>query len=152
MSLQKTFLRVLHEKRFRPVGSTTEMQSDFRLLAATNRDLEPMDTEVYSNTGGQASKATPLGAIAKFASAGKHTGKKDLARMLEAGFTGTIYPVNPKADEILGLPVTKSIDALPDGIDLAVIVVPVAAVVPSMTAFVCVLTLLQAYALKWMLP
>ncbi len=42
MSLQKTFLRVLHEKRFRPVGSTTEMQSDFRLVAATNRDLEPM--------------------------------------------------------------------------------------------------------------
>jgi two-component system, NtrC family, response regulator len=42
MSLQKTFLRVLHEKRFRPVGATTEMQSDFRLLAATNRDLETM--------------------------------------------------------------------------------------------------------------
>jgi pyruvate-ferredoxin/flavodoxin oxidoreductase len=40
-----------------------------------------MDTEVYSNTGGQASKATPLGAIAKFAAAGKVTGKKDLARM-----------------------------------------------------------------------
>ncbi|MEL7641970.1 MAG: pyruvate:ferredoxin (flavodoxin) oxidoreductase [Solidesulfovibrio sp.] len=40
-----------------------------------------MDTEVYSNTGGQASKATPLGAIAKFAAAGKVTGKKDLAGM-----------------------------------------------------------------------
>lgn len=37
-----------------------------------------LDTEVYSNTGGQCSKATPLGAIAKFASAGKRVAKKDL--------------------------------------------------------------------------
>jgi pyruvate-ferredoxin/flavodoxin oxidoreductase len=37
-----------------------------------------LDTEVYSNTGGQASKATPRGAVAKFAAAGKGTGKKDL--------------------------------------------------------------------------
>lgn len=40
-----------------------------------------MDTEVYSNTGGQSSKATPTGAVAKFAAAGKRTSKKDLARM-----------------------------------------------------------------------
>ncbi len=40
-----------------------------------------MDTEVYSNTGGQSSKATPLGAVAQFAAAGKRTGKKDLGRM-----------------------------------------------------------------------
>ncbi len=40
-----------------------------------------MDTEVYSNTGGQASKSTPLGSVAKFAAAGKRTGKKDLGRM-----------------------------------------------------------------------
>ncbi|MHC4444469.1 MAG: pyruvate:ferredoxin (flavodoxin) oxidoreductase [Planctomycetota bacterium] len=40
-----------------------------------------LDTEVYSNTGGQASKATPLGAAAKFASAGKSVGKKDLGLM-----------------------------------------------------------------------
>jgi len=40
-----------------------------------------MDTEVYSNTGGQSSKATPLGSIAKFAASGKKTGKKDLGRM-----------------------------------------------------------------------
>ncbi|MBT1073560.1 pyruvate:ferredoxin (flavodoxin) oxidoreductase [Pelotalea chapellei] len=40
-----------------------------------------LDTEIYSNTGGQCSKATPLGSIAKFASAGKRTAKKDLGRM-----------------------------------------------------------------------
>jgi len=40
-----------------------------------------MDTEVYSNTGGQSSKATPTGAVAKFAAGGKPTCKKDLGRM-----------------------------------------------------------------------
>jgi pyruvate-ferredoxin/flavodoxin oxidoreductase len=48
-----------------------------------------MDTEVYSNTGGQMSKATPLGASAKFASAGKKIGKKDLA--LQAVSYGNVY-------------------------------------------------------------
>ncbi len=42
-------------------------------------NLFVMDTEVYSNTGGQASKATPLGAVAQFAAGGKRTNKKDLA-------------------------------------------------------------------------
>jgi pyruvate-ferredoxin/flavodoxin oxidoreductase len=40
-----------------------------------------LDTEVYSNTGGQSSKATPMGAVAKFAAGGKPTRKKDLGRM-----------------------------------------------------------------------
>jgi pyruvate-ferredoxin/flavodoxin oxidoreductase len=44
-------------------------------------NLLVLDTEVYSNTGGQQSKATPLGAAAKFASAGKETPKKDLGMM-----------------------------------------------------------------------
>jgi pyruvate-ferredoxin/flavodoxin oxidoreductase len=49
-------------------------------VLASNRKVNilVLDTEVYSNTGGQASKATPLGAVAKFASAGKETRKKDL--------------------------------------------------------------------------
>lgn len=45
MSIQKTFLRVLQEKRFRPVGDTKEIHSDFRLIAATNRSLESMVEE-----------------------------------------------------------------------------------------------------------
>ena len=43
-----------------------------------------VDTEVYSNTGGQSSKATPLGAVAQFQSSGKKSGKKDLGRMMMA--------------------------------------------------------------------
>ncbi len=52
-------------------------------VIASGRDVNilVLDTEVYSNTGGQSSKATPLGSIAKFAAAGKGTGKKDLGRM-----------------------------------------------------------------------
>ena len=51
-----------------------------------NRDVNilVLDTEVYSNTGGQASKATPTGAAAKFASAGKEVGKKDIGLMAMA--------------------------------------------------------------------
>jgi pyruvate-ferredoxin/flavodoxin oxidoreductase len=48
------------------------------LAAGRNVNVLVMDTEVYSNTGGQASKATPIGSIAKFAAAGKRIGKKDL--------------------------------------------------------------------------
>ncbi|CAK0758938.1 putative pyruvate-flavodoxin oxidoreductase [Gammaproteobacteria bacterium] len=50
-------------------------------VLAVGRDVNMLvlDTEVYSNTGGQTSKATPLGAVAKFAASGKQTAKKDLA-------------------------------------------------------------------------
>ncbi len=52
-------------------------------VVANNRDMNllVMNTEVYSNTGGQASKATPVGATAKFAAAGKDIAKKDLGLM-----------------------------------------------------------------------
>ena len=51
---------------------------DHVLASGRNVNVLVMDTEVYSNTGGQASKATPIGAVAKFAAAGKKIGKKDL--------------------------------------------------------------------------
>ena len=51
---------------------------DHVLASGQNVNILVLDTEVYSNTGGQASKATPLGAVAKFAAGGKPTGKKDL--------------------------------------------------------------------------
>jgi pyruvate-ferredoxin/flavodoxin oxidoreductase len=52
-------------------------------VLAMNRNVNVLvlDTEVYSNTGGQASKSTPTGSVAKFASSGKKTAKKDLGRM-----------------------------------------------------------------------
>ena len=60
-------------------------------VLASGRDVNVLvlDTEVYSNTGGQASKATPLGAVAKFASSGKTVPKKDLA--LQAIAYGNVY-------------------------------------------------------------
>ncbi len=60
-------------------------------VLASGRDVNVLvlDTEVYSNTGGQASKATPLGAVAKFAAAGKTVEKKDLA--LQAISYGSVY-------------------------------------------------------------
>jgi pyruvate-ferredoxin/flavodoxin oxidoreductase len=60
-------------------------------VLACGRDVNVLvlDTEVYSNTGGQASKATPLGAVAKFAAAGKRTRKKDLGQ--SAAAYGTVY-------------------------------------------------------------
>jgi len=60
-------------------------------VLASHRDVNVLvlDTEVYSNTGGQASKATPLGAAAKYATAGKSTAKKDLG--LEAMSYGHVY-------------------------------------------------------------
>ena len=60
-------------------------------VLASGRDVNVLilDTEVYSNTGGQASKATPLGAVAKFATGGKRTARKDLA--LQTIAYGNVY-------------------------------------------------------------
>jgi pyruvate-ferredoxin/flavodoxin oxidoreductase len=55
---------------------------DHVLASGKNINVLVLDTEVYSNTGGQASKASPLGAVARFAEAGKLTNKKDLGKMM----------------------------------------------------------------------
>jgi pyruvate-ferredoxin/flavodoxin oxidoreductase len=62
---------------------------DHVLASGRNVNVLVLDTEVYSNTGGQASKSTPRGAVAKFAAGGKPTGKKDLAMM--AVSYGSVY-------------------------------------------------------------
>ena len=62
---------------------------DHVLASGKNVNILVLDTEVYSNTGGQASKATPIGAIAKFAAAGKRVRKKDLG--LIASTYGYVY-------------------------------------------------------------
>ena len=62
---------------------------DHVLASGENVNVIVLDTEVYSNTGGQASKATPVGAIAKFAAAGKRVRKKDLG--LIASTYGYVY-------------------------------------------------------------
>jgi pyruvate-ferredoxin/flavodoxin oxidoreductase len=54
---------------------------DHVLASGEDINVLVMDTEVYSNTGGQSSKATPFGSVAKFAASGKKTAKKDLGRM-----------------------------------------------------------------------
>ncbi len=56
---------------------------DHVIAGGADVNLLVLDTEVYSNTGGQSSKATPTAAMAKFASAGKEMGKKDLGLMAE---------------------------------------------------------------------
>jgi pyruvate-ferredoxin/flavodoxin oxidoreductase len=62
---------------------------DHVLASSQNVNILVLDTEVYSNTGGQASKSTPRGAVAKFAAGGKRSAKKDLALM--AVNYGSVY-------------------------------------------------------------
>jgi pyruvate-ferredoxin/flavodoxin oxidoreductase len=62
---------------------------DHVIASGKNINLIVLDTEVYSNTGGQASKSTPLGAVAQFAAGGKSVAKKDLGMMAMA--YGSVY-------------------------------------------------------------
>ena len=81
---------------------------DHVLAQDRNVNVLVLDTEVYSNTGGQSSKATPLGASAKFASAGKRTPRKDLA--LQAIAYGYVYV----AQIALGASPEQTIQAMRD--------------------------------------
>ena len=76
-------------------------------VLASGRDINllVLDTEVYSNTGGQASKATQRGAVARFASGGKPTGKKDLG--LIAMSYGNVYV----AQVAMGANMTQTVKA-----------------------------------------
>src|SRR5215213_7481915 len=79
---------------------------DHVIASGQNVNILVLDTEVYSNTGGQASKATPLGAVAKFAAGGKATAKKDLGIM--ATKYGNVYV----AQVAMGASDTQTVKAL----------------------------------------
>jgi pyruvate-ferredoxin/flavodoxin oxidoreductase len=76
------------------------------LASGRNVNILVLDTEVYSNTGGQASKSTPRGAAAKFASTGKATKKKDLGLLAQA--YGDVYV----AQVALGANETQTVRAI----------------------------------------
>ncbi len=84
LSIQKSFLRVLQERRFRPLGSRKEIESDFRLVAATNQDIDL------------------LAANGRF--------RKDLLYRL-SGFTITLPPLRDRKEDIRDL-ATHYLDAL----------------------------------------
>jgi pyruvate-ferredoxin/flavodoxin oxidoreductase len=79
---------------------------DHVLASGRNVNILVLDTEVYSNTGGQASKSTPRGAVAKFAAGGKRSRKKDLALMAMA--YGNVYV----AQIAMGACAQQTLDAL----------------------------------------
>lgn len=78
---------------------------DHVLASGEDVNILVLDTEVYSNTGGQASKATPMGATAKFAAGGKNTHKKDL------GALARVYPNVYVAQVALGANMQATISA-----------------------------------------
>ncbi len=81
-------------------------------VVASGEDLNifVVDTEVYSNTGGQSSKATPVGASAKFADSGKRTAKKDLGRLM------MIYPNTYVASVAMGANPGQLVKALNEAV------------------------------------
>lgn len=79
---------------------------DHVLSSNENVKILVLDTEVYSNTGGQASKSTPMGSVAKFAASGKQTHKKDL------GAIAMNYPNTYIASVSMGANATQVISAL----------------------------------------
>ncbi len=79
---------------------------DHVIASGEDINIFVVDTEVYSNTGGQSSKATPTGAVAKFAAAGKNVKKKDL------GMIATTYGYVYVAQIALGANMTQALNAI----------------------------------------
>ena len=84
-------------------------------VLASSRDVNilVLDTEVYSNTGGQASKATPRGAVAKFAASGKGTAKKDLGALAMAYGTAYVAQIALGANDAQAVKALLEADAWP---------------------------------------
>jgi pyruvate-ferredoxin/flavodoxin oxidoreductase len=86
---------------------------DHVLSSGRNVNILVLDTEVYSNTGGQASKSTPRGAVAKFAAAGKGTGKKDLGAIARAYGNVYVAQISMGANELQATKALLEADAWP---------------------------------------
>ncbi len=84
-------------------------------VLSTGRDVNilVLDTEVYSNTGGQASKSTQRGAVAKFAAAGKATAKKDLGAIARAYGNVYVAQISMGANELQATKALLEADAWP---------------------------------------
>ena len=84
-------------------------------VLASNRNINifVLDTEVYSNTGGQASKATPLGSVARFAEAGKTTTKKDLGLMMMSYGYVYVAAIALGANKVQALKAIEEAEAYP---------------------------------------
>ena len=86
---------------------------DHVLSTGENVNILVMDTEVYSNTGGQKSKASPIGASAKFAIKGKTTGKKDLAMQAIAHGSAYVAQIAMGANDVHALKTILEAEAYP---------------------------------------
>jgi pyruvate-ferredoxin/flavodoxin oxidoreductase len=86
---------------------------DHVLSTGRNVNILVLDTEVYSNTGGQASKATQRGAVAKFAAAGKSIGKKDLGAVARAYGNVYVAQISMGANEVQTVKALLEADAWP---------------------------------------
>ena len=86
---------------------------DHVLSAGRDVNILVLDTEVYSNTGGQASKATPRAAVAKFAAAGKASGKKDLGAIARAYGNVYVAQISMGANELQTTKALVEADAWP---------------------------------------
>ena len=86
---------------------------DHVLASNKNINVLVLDTEVYSNTGGQASKSTPLGSIARFAEAGKNTNKKDLGMMMMSYGYVYVASIAMGANKVQALNAIKEAEAYP---------------------------------------
>jgi pyruvate-ferredoxin/flavodoxin oxidoreductase len=86
---------------------------DHVLSTGENVNILVMDTEVYSNTGGQKSKASPIGASAKFSIKGKTTGKKDLAMQAIAHGSAYVAQIAMGANDVHALKTILEAEAYP---------------------------------------
>ncbi len=86
---------------------------DHVLSTGENVNILVLDTEVYSNTGGQKSKASPIGASAKFSVKGKTTGKKDLAMQAIAHGTAYVAQIAMGANDVHALKTILEAEAFP---------------------------------------